>query len=113
MALSERSLFSCQSLSPSSANQCKALKGCSQPRSQGSLLPVGERTWERGWAVLTSFKIFRTQVLYSELKGFPTSESLGRMGTSFVCRDFWDRLGGQALVMIGQWYLRQPLTNHK
>ena len=35
------------------------------------------------------------------------------MGTSFVCRDFLDRLGGQALVMIGQWYSRQPLTNHK
>ena len=26
---------------------------------------------------------------------FPTSEPLGRMGTSFGCRDFWDHLGGQ------------------
>ena len=29
------------------------------------------------------------------------------MGTSFECGDFWDRLGGQALVMIG-WCV----TNH-
>ena len=30
------------------------------------------------------------------------------------CGDFWDRFwGGQALVMIGQWYSRQPSTNHK
>ena len=43
----------------------------------------------------------------------PTPETLGRMGTSFGCSDFWDCLGGQALVMIGQWHSRQPLTNHK
>ena len=35
------------------------------------------------------------------------------MGTSFRCNDFRDRLGGQALLMIGGWYSRQPLTNHK
>ena len=34
------------------------------------------------------------------------------MDTSFGCSDFWDRLGEQALVMIGRWYSRQPLTNH-
>ena len=32
------------------------------------------------------------------------------MGTSFRCDDSWDRLGGQALVMIGWWYPMQPLT---
>ena len=42
-----------------------------------------------------------------------TLGTVGRMGTSFGRNDFWDRLGGQALVMIGRWYLRQPLTNHK
>ena len=35
------------------------------------------------------------------------------MGTSVGLNDFWDRLGGQALVIIGRWYSRQPLTNHK
>ena len=34
------------------------------------------------------------------------------MGTIFQCNDFLDRMGGQALVMIGRWYSRQPLTNH-
>ena len=38
----------------------------------------------------------------------PTSETLGRMGTRFGSRDFWDRLGAQALTMIGRWYSRQP-----
>ena len=32
---------------------------------------------------------------------------------SFGCSELWDRLGGQASVMIGQWHSRQPLTNHK
>ena len=36
----------------------------------------------------------------------PTVETLRRMGTSFGRSDFWDRLGGRALVMIGQWYSR-------
>ena len=35
------------------------------------------------------------------------------MGTSFGRHDFRDCLGGQELVMIGQWHSRQPLTNHK
>ena len=35
------------------------------------------------------------------------------MGTSFVRSDFWDHLGGHALVMIGRWYSRQPSTNNK
>ena len=26
------------------------------------------------------------------------------MGTSFWSKDFWDHLGEQALLMIGQWY---------
>ena len=30
------------------------------------------------------------------------SESLRGMGMSFGCSDLWDRLGGQASVMIGQ-----------
>ena len=34
------------------------------------------------------------------------------MDTRFERNDFWDRLGEQALVMIGRWYSRQPLTNH-
>ena len=42
-----------------------------------------------------------------------TSETVGRMSTSFRCSDFRDRLGTQALVMIGRWYPRQLLTNHK
>ena len=33
------------------------------------------------------------------------------MGTSFRCND--SCLGGQTLVLIGRWYSRQPLTNHK
>ena len=43
---------------------------------------------------------------------FPTQETIREMGTSFRRNHFWDRLGGQALVMIGWWYSRQPLTNH-
>ena len=35
------------------------------------------------------------------------------MGTRFQRNDSWDRLRGQALVKIGRWYSRQPLTNHK
>ena len=41
------------------------------------------------------------------------SETPWRMGTSFWRGDFWDHLGAQALVMIGGWYSRQPLTNHE
>ena len=43
----------------------------------------------------------------------PTSDTLERMGTSFGYSGFWDGLCGQALVMIGRWCLRRPLTNHK
>ena len=39
-------------------------------------------------------------------------ETIRGMGTSFRHNDFWDHLGGQALVMIGRWYSRQPLANH-
>ena len=39
--------------------------------------------------------------------------SLGRMGTSPEHSDFWIVWGGQAFVMIGRWYSRQPLTNFK
>ena len=35
------------------------------------------------------------------------------MGTTFGISDFWDRLGGQGLIMIGWWYSGKPLTNHK
>ena len=44
---------------------------------------------------------------------FATPETLRGMGTSFLREDFWDRVGGQALVMIGRWYSRQTLTNQK
>ena len=44
---------------------------------------------------------------------FATPEILRGMGTSFQRKDFWVRLGGQALVMIGRWYSRPALTNHK
>ena len=39
--------------------------------------------------------------------------SRGRMGTSPGHSDFWIVWGGQAFVMIGRWYSRQPLTNFK
>ena len=32
---------------------------------------------------------------------------------SFRRNDFWDKLVGKALVMIGRWYSRQPSTNHR
>ena len=35
------------------------------------------------------------------------------MATSFGYRDFWNRLVGQALVMIGGWYSSQLLTNQQ
>jgi len=35
------------------------------------------------------------------------------MGTSFGCSDFWDPLGGQALVMIVQWYPKATLVRTK
>ena len=44
---------------------------------------------------------------------FPSSETIRKMSTSFRRNHFWDCLGGQAIVKIGWWYSRQPLTNHK
>ena len=41
---------------------------------------------------------------------FPASETHMRMGTSSGCSDFCNRLGGQALVMIGRRYSRQPCS---
>ena len=32
---------------------------------------------------------------------FPTPETIGRLGISFRPNDAWDRLGGQALLIIG------------
>ena len=32
---------------------------------------------------------------------------------SFRRNDFWDKLVGKALVMIGRCYSRQPSTNHR
>ena len=34
-------------------------------------------------------------------------------GRSVRRNDFWDKLVGKALVMIGRWYSRQPSTNHR
>lgn len=42
---------------------------------------------------------------------FPTSKTRGRMDTGLP-KDFWHRLGGKALVMIGGCYSRQPSANH-
>ena len=44
---------------------------------------------------------------------FPTPEAIRGVGTSFRRNDFWNLLDGQTLAMIGPWYSRQPLTNHK
>ena len=41
-----------------------------------------------------------------------TSETLGKMD-SFECSDFWEGVGGEVSVLIGRWYSRQTLTNHK
>ena len=35
-------------------------------------------------------------------------ETLRGVGTIFGCSDFRDRLGWQALLMIGRWYLLPP-----
>ena len=40
-------------------------------------------------------------------------DTIRGMDTRFRRSNVWDRLGGQAVVMIGRWYSRQPLTNHK
>ena len=79
--------------------------------------------WNRGETTAPIEKPFRTKTrTTNELNPhmtaahsvqFPTQETIREMGTSFRRNHFWDRLGGQALVMIGWWYSRQPLTNHK
>ena len=46
------------------------------------------------------------------LRKFLTPETRRKMGTSFRRSDFWDRLGRQALLMIGSWLLWIPSTNH-
>ena len=42
-----------------------------------------------------------------------TTDTIRGMGTSFQRNDFWVRLGGQALVVIGRWCSGQPGTNHR
>ena len=42
-----------------------------------------------------------------------TTETIRGMGTRFRRNDFWDRSGGQALVVIGWWCSGQPGTNHR
>ena len=60
------------------------------------------------------FFSFSTSSNHSGLvRNTPLFDTLGRTGSSFGCSDFWDGLGGQALVMIGRWYSRQTSTNHK
>ena len=51
--------------------------------------------------------------LFFENLQFPTPETRGRISTSFRRNHFSELSGGQALVMIGRWYSRQPLTKHK
>jgi len=61
-----------------------------------------------------SFTHFKEKMLGRHLVQFLTPEPYMRgMRLSFRRNDFWDHLGGQALVMIGRWYSRQPLTNQK
>ena len=51
------------------------------------------------------FALIQTQTAVEQgdggLNKFPTPETRARMGTSFRRHDFWDRLSGQALLMIG------------
>ena len=42
---------------------------------------------------------------------FKTRGKRERIGKSSGRSDFWHHFGGQALVIIGGWYSRQPLTN--
>ena len=41
--------------------------------------------------------------LQDDSRKFLTPETRRGMGTSFRRNVFWDRLGGQALLMIGSW----------
>ena len=49
--------------------------------------------------------------LFSEMSDMELSTSKLEGRESSRRSDFWDHFGGQALVMIGGWYSRQPLTN--
>ena len=72
-----------------------------------------DQIWEmevREVTLSPDFYATRFQWMVSQLL---ISESLRGMGMSFGCSGLWDRLGWQALVMIGQFRSRQPLTNHK
>ena len=40
------------------------------------------------------------------------SDTIRGMGKRIPRNDFWESLVGQALVLIGRWYSRLPLTNH-
>ena len=59
----------------------------------------------------TEVGVYNLYIIRSNYQ-FPTLETLGIMGMSFACSDCRDCLGGRVLVMIGQWYSRQSLTNH-
>jgi len=39
---------------------------------------------------------------------FPTPETIRGIGTNFQYNDFWDRVGGHVLLMIGGWYSIAP-----
>ena len=71
------------------------------------------------WLILATISLDSIRILLGEiwcwsplgLKGliqltqFSTPEKTKRgMGPSFRCYDFWDHLGGQALLMIGGWH---------
>ena len=71
------------------------------------------------WLILATISLDNIRILLGEiwcwsplgLKGliqptqFSTPEKTKRrMGASFWCYDFWDHLGGQALLMIGGWH---------
>ena len=49
--------------------------------------------------------------LFSEMLDMELSTSKLEGRESSGRSDFWDHFGGQALVMIGGWYSRHPLTN--
>ena len=40
-------------------------------------------------------------MLMKKTSQFPTADTIRGMGTSFRRNDFWDRLGGQAVLVIG------------
>ena len=57
------------------------------------------------------FKKTSLRKTFPQLDKTYISDTIRGMG-SFRRNDFWESLVGQALVMIGRWYSRQPLTNH-